>query len=127
MRRGIHLYKWKHWDEEKFKWVGDTVEQTILGDLYLQSELCSWMRQFYKLSDTRYEDWSESTKVFYATQTTRLEMLKSFAELLGIESYKISEAEDYGREDGVIWVMQQLGELDNDMSFEEIEELEGFK
>ena len=82
------------------------------------------MRQFYKLSDTRYKDWSESTKVFYATQTARFEMLKSFAELLGIESYKISEAEDYGREDGVIWAMQQLGELDNDMSFEEIEELE---
>ena len=48
-------------------------------------------------------------------------------EEIKIESYKISEAEDYGREDGVIWVMQQLGELDNDMSFEEIEELEGFK
>ena len=88
MRRGIHLYKQKHWDEEKFKWVGDTVEQTILGDLYLQSELCSWMRQFYKLSDTRYEDWSESTKVFYATQTTRLEML-NFQEQKVIKSVKL--------------------------------------
>ena len=127
MRRGIHLYKWQHWDEKKFKWVGDTVEQTILGDLYLQSEVCSWMRHFYKLSDTRYEDWAESTKVFYATQTTRFEMLKSFAELLGIKNYEIAEAEDYGYEDGVIWTMQQLGELDNDMSFEEIEKLEGFK